>query len=128
MRVIQEFLQGKVDYSLTNLRVYLLENLLRFVWGLFTNNIDIKMRVYLLFNDFGHNWIIFIFLPYLFGYYRLWPWIVNYIPYFFFLSIVYIRLAHYDQFSNPQSFPRLLSLLDLLAIIVLFHQYINQIL
>ena len=70
MKIIQEFFQNEVDYFLANLRVYLLKGFLRSIWILFINNIDIKVRVYPLFNNFGGNYIIFIFLSYLPGYYR----------------------------------------------------------
>lgn len=86
IRVVQELLQDKINYFLTYMKVYLLMVLPRFMKILFTNNIDIKIRIYLLFKHFYDKPILSIFFSYLLSCCRFWLWIVNYIPYFIFFE------------------------------------------
>lgn len=113
IRVIQEFLQNGIDYFLADVKADLLESLLRSLWILLINDIDIKIRIHLLFDDFDGTCIVLELLT------------TSYTS--FSSSMAYIRLAYCDQFWNSWSFSHLLSLLDLLAIVVLFHWCANWI-
>lgn len=119
--VISKFLQDEVDYSLANLKIYLLKSFLQLMWILLTNDINIKFKIHPLFDDLVPIVLsLFFYFIYLIVVgFDLKLLIIFYTS--FFLSMACIRLAHYEQFLNPQCFLCLLSLLDLLAIIILFY-------
>lgn len=130
-RLIQEFFQDEVNYSLANLKIYFLESLLGSVWVLFANDINVKIKVYILFYDFGSNCIVFIFFLYWHGCYRFWPKIVNYTPYFLFFKYNLRKVGLPWPISKSLKFLTLVVLNVFVghsSTVSLFHQCVNRIL
>lgn len=86
IRVIQEFFWDRVNYSLTNLKIYLPKYISKSLCVLFNHDIDIKFRVHLLFDHFSNNCIICLFLSNLLSCYWFLLWIINYMLNFFFFE------------------------------------------
>lgn len=122
MRVIQDFFQDGIDYSLVDSRAYLLEDLPRSVWVLFANN-KLEFTIYLINLVVIALSLFFFFICMVVIGTGFKSSIISHT--FFSLGMAYIRLAYYGQFSNLQSFSCLLFSFDFLVIVILFHYFIN---
>lgn len=58
----------------------------RIIWVIFSNDINIIVRIYLLFDYFRNNVIIFLFFSYLSNCYKFWHYCINNISYLFFFQ------------------------------------------
>ncbi len=59
--IIEKFFKNQIDYALPYLRTYFLQYLPILLMTLLSNNVDIKVKVGSLFDDFEKDGIVFLF-------------------------------------------------------------------